>query len=140
LPTEQHASLEHLDSNNQSKFIKFRIEIADTGVGIKKEDIDKLFVDFSRLDKDMNMKGTGLGLSICKKMIERMGGKVDVDSEYGVGTTFKVILQTKVIPQKGLRRKAPNQDKLDGDSHSVSISNNQSSVFGGETINSNSDL
>lgn len=61
-------------------------------MGIKKEDMDKLFTDFSRLDKDMNKKGTGLGLSICKKMIEKMGGKVEVDSTYGVGTTFKVIL------------------------------------------------
>jgi signal transduction histidine kinase len=47
----------------------------------------------------MNKKGTGLGLSICKKMVEKMGGKVEVDSEFGKGTTFKVTLQTKVIPR-----------------------------------------
>ena len=82
-----------MDSENlQPKFVKFRIEIADTGVGIKKEDLGKLFTDFSRLDKDMNNKGTGLGLSICKKMIEKMGGKVEVDSTFGVGSTFKVTL------------------------------------------------
>jgi signal transduction histidine kinase len=55
-------------------------------------------MDFSRLDKDMNKKGTGLGLSICKKMIEKMGGKVEVDSTVDVGTTFKVTLQAKSIP------------------------------------------
>jgi two-component system, sensor histidine kinase len=81
-----------------TKFAKFCIEITDTGVGIKKEDLPKLFTDFSRLDKGMNNKGTGLGLSICKKMIEKMGGKVDVDSTFGVGTTFKVTLQTKCLP------------------------------------------
>jgi signal transduction histidine kinase len=40
----------------------------------------------------MNNTGTGLGLSICKKMIEKMGGKVDVESEWGVGTTFNITL------------------------------------------------
>jgi signal transduction histidine kinase len=40
----------------------------------------------------MNAKGTGLGLSICKKMIDRMGGNVEVDSVFGEGTTFKVTL------------------------------------------------
>jgi K+-sensing histidine kinase KdpD len=46
----------------------------------------------------MNNTGTGLGLSICKKMIEKMGGKVDVESEWGVGTQFNITLQTKSIP------------------------------------------
>jgi signal transduction histidine kinase len=74
------------------KFIKFKLEITDTGVGIKKEDIGKLFCDFSRLDQDMNNNGTGLGLSICKRMVEKMGGKVEVDSVFGQGTTFSVTL------------------------------------------------
>jgi signal transduction histidine kinase len=48
------------------------MEIIDSGVGIKKENLDKLFMDFSRLDehKNMNHQGTGLGLSICKRMLE----------------------------------------------------------------------
>ena len=52
-------------------------------MGIKKENLNRLFTDFTRLDKSMNTKGTGLGLSICKKMVERMGGKVEVESVYG---------------------------------------------------------
>ena len=78
-------------------FIKFRLEVQDTGVGIKKENLKKLFMDFNRLDEHskMNAQGTGLGLSICKRMIERMGGKVKVDSELGEGTTFTVELSTK---------------------------------------------
>ena len=51
-------------------------------MGIKKENLSKLFMDFSRLDEHskMNAQGTGLGLSICKKMVEQMGGSVTVDS------------------------------------------------------------
>ena len=61
------------------------MEIIDSGVGIKKENLDKLFMDFSRLDehKNMNHQGTGLGLSICKRMLEQMGGSVKVDSIEG---------------------------------------------------------
>jgi signal transduction histidine kinase len=61
-----------LDSFYEEKFIKIRMEIIDTGVGIKKENLDKLFMDFSRLDEhqSMNAQGTGLGLSICKRMLE----------------------------------------------------------------------
>lgn len=73
------------------------MEFCDTGVGIKKENLGKLFMDFGRLDEHskMNAMGTGLGLSICKRMIEHMGGKVTVDSEEGIGTTFTVELSTK---------------------------------------------
>lgn len=45
----------------------------------------------------MNQKGTGLGLSICKQIIELMGGKVTINSEFGIGTKFNIILQLKVI-------------------------------------------
>jgi signal transduction histidine kinase len=60
--------------------------------------LGKLFTDFSRLDNNMNNKGTGLGLSICKSLIEKMGGKVEVDSVFGEGTTFKIKLSTKTNP------------------------------------------
>ena len=107
---------ERLESYQLSKFVKFRLEINDTGVGIKKEDIGKLFCDFSRLDQGMNNTGTGLGLSICKKMIEKMGGKVDVESEWGVGTSFNITLQTKSIPQQKFKADEKNSD--------LSVSNN----------------
>ena len=70
----------------------------------------------------MNNKGTGLGLSICKKMIEKMGGKVEVDSTFGVGTTFKVTLQTKCIPHKKIIKDEQKSEC------SISVSNNQSSI------------
>jgi signal transduction histidine kinase len=54
------------------KFVKLKIEIIDSGVGIKKENLSKLFMDFSKLDEHskINAQGTGLGLSICKRIIE----------------------------------------------------------------------
>jgi K+-sensing histidine kinase KdpD len=58
----------HENYKDIEKFIKLKITIEDNGAGIKKENIDKLFTDFTKLNehKQMNLKGTGLGLSICK--------------------------------------------------------------------------
>jgi CheY-like chemotaxis protein/nitrogen-specific signal transduction histidine kinase len=66
--------------------------ISDTGIGIRKEDIKKLFVDYNQVDIHTNRKieGTGLGLSITKKFVEMMSGEIVVESEYGKGTTFRV--------------------------------------------------
>lgn len=79
------------------KYIKFEIRIVDNGVGISKENLGKLFMNFSKLEEHAagNKRGTGLGLSICKSLIERMGGSVNVESEINVGTTFIMQLQTK---------------------------------------------
>ena len=79
------------------EFIKFEIRIEDTGVGISPENMDRLFINFGKLDEHdkMNSGGTGLGLSICKQLIEQMGGKVSVTSILDKGTTFIVDLSTK---------------------------------------------
>ena len=91
--TESNQSKQQLSQENDEqelKFITFRIEIEDNGVGIKKQNLNSLFQDFNRLDTSLNKNGTGLGLSICKSLIEKMGGRVDVDSEFGVGSNFKI--------------------------------------------------
>jgi signal transduction histidine kinase/CheY-like chemotaxis protein len=69
-------------------------EIKDTGIGIKPEDKAKLFTAFQQLDmrKNRGIMGTGLGLAISKKLTDIMGGSIDVESEYGSGTVFKVLL------------------------------------------------
>jgi len=66
--------------------------VSDTGIGIKKEEIDNLFVDFTRMDVMVNRKieGTGLGLPIAKKVAALMDGSISVESEYGKGSTFTV--------------------------------------------------
>lgn len=80
---------------DHNKFISFYMEIIDTGIGIKKENLDKLFIDYSKLDDNskLNQTGTGLGLSICKRIIEKMGGSVVVKSKLNEGTKFIVKLQ-----------------------------------------------
>jgi len=75
------------------------ISVKDSGIGIKKENIDKLFTKFERLDleKNMTIEGTGLGLAITKKLVELMNGKIVVDSVYGKGSTFTVAIDQKIV-------------------------------------------
>lgn len=70
------------------------VKVRDTGIGIKKEDIDKIFDRFYRADKSRKREigGAGLGLSICKWIIESHGGYIKVESEYGSGSTFSIFL------------------------------------------------
>ncbi|MDR0668963.1 MAG: response regulator [Treponema sp.] len=68
--------------------------VEDTGRGIKKEDVEKLFSDYTQLDTTANrrVEGTGLGLSITRGLVEAMGGSITVESEYGRGSVFRVSL------------------------------------------------
>ena len=70
--------------------LQLYVEVADTGIGIKEEDIDALFESFKRLDerRNRNIEGTGLGMSIVTKLLEMMGSELHVESIYGVGSTF----------------------------------------------------
>ena len=70
----------------------------DTGIGIKEEDLPKLFSKFQRLDlkKNRTVEGTGLGLSITLRLVKMMRGELKVDSVYGEGSTFKIILPQKI--------------------------------------------
>ena len=74
------------------------ITCQDTGRGIKAESISRLFDKFDRLDVERNTtaEGTGLGLAITKKMIEMMGGKINVSSQFGVGSIFMVALPQRI--------------------------------------------
>lgn len=71
-----------------------KVIVKDTGIGIKEEDLGKLFRNFERLDqrKNRNIEGTGLGLAITGKMVELMEGHIEVESTYGEGSTFTVYL------------------------------------------------
>jgi len=66
------------------------IRVIDSGIGIKKTDMDKLFKPFRQIDTNITRKyeGTGLGLSICKKLVDLLGGNIWVESEIGKGSTF----------------------------------------------------
>ena len=82
------------------------ISVRDTGKGIKAENINKLFTKFERLDAEKNSttEGTGLGLAITKALVEMMGGKINVQSQFGKGSIF--IVQ---IPQKISQMVNPDQ-------------------------------
>ncbi|MCR5081802.1 MAG: response regulator [Treponema sp.] len=77
---------------------KFYFSVKDTGMGIKAEGLDKIFKKFERLEltKNRNVEGTGLGLSISKQLAELMGGTIKVESEYGVGSEFTLIVTQTV--------------------------------------------
>jgi signal transduction histidine kinase/CheY-like chemotaxis protein len=70
-------------------------KITDSGIGIKPEDIEKLFMDYNQLDVKNNqaVEGTGLGLAITKNLVQMMDGTIEVESTYGEGTTFSVRLR-----------------------------------------------
>ena len=73
------------------------VSVKDTGIGIKKEDLPKLFGEFERVDqkRNRNIEGTGLGMSITKNLLSMMGSTLDVESEYGKGSEFSFkIVQT----------------------------------------------
>ena len=75
------------------------ISVTDTGIGIKPEDMEKLFTKFQRVDLNRNstVEGTGLGLAITQRLLEMMGGSIRVESEYGVGSTFTITLPQRIV-------------------------------------------
>ena len=91
-------SLDVSAANRNDKQLSLVIRISDTGIGIQPQDIPKLFDKFKRLDlvKTRNIEGTGLGLNITKGLVELMNGTIEVESEYGKGSTFIVTLPQKI--------------------------------------------
>jgi signal transduction histidine kinase/response regulator RpfG family c-di-GMP phosphodiesterase len=79
--------------------INLIIHVKDTGIGIRPENIDQLFVSYERVDEKINrgIEGTGLGLSITRQLVTLMNGQISVESEYGKGTVFTVILPQKTV-------------------------------------------
>lgn len=77
------------------------IWIEDTGIGIKTQNLSKLFMHFSQVagDSTRNVQGTGLGLAISKGIVEKMGGSIEVESEYGKGTRFTIRLNDRITHQ-----------------------------------------
>lgn len=93
----------HVELRVESKYtddetVELLISVADTGMGIKKEDLPYLFDAFKRVDegKNRHIEGTGLGLSIVKQLVELMDGTISVNSVYGEGSVFTVIIKQVV--------------------------------------------
>ena len=83
----------------QEQDIMLRITVEDTGQGIKKEDMDRLFSEFTRFNADTNrtIEGTGIGLSITKNLVEMMDGTIEVESEYGKGSKFTAAVKQSTV-------------------------------------------
>jgi protein-histidine pros-kinase len=86
---------------------RLRLQVRDTGIGIKPEDLGKLFVEFQQLDAGSarRYEGTGLGLALTKKIVEFHGGTIGVESQPGQGSTFTVILPLAVQRHASPERK-----------------------------------
>ena len=97
-------SAERMDTDDK---FSLRFTVQDTGIGIRKEDMDKLFGSFERLELSKNryIQGTGLGLNIAKQLVATMGGTIDVQSEYGVGTCFTVIIPQQIVDNTPMIKK-----------------------------------
>lgn len=91
------------------------MSVKDSGRGIKKENIDKLFTKFQRLDEDKNttIEGTGLGLAITKQLVEMMHGKIVVNSTYGEGSEFTAAIDQRISNAKLATEETVVEGELD---------------------------
>jgi signal transduction histidine kinase/ABC-type sugar transport system substrate-binding protein len=101
---------ELLKQDEAGSALKF--SVSDTGIGLTKNQIDKLFQSFSQADTSTTRKfgGTGLGLTISKRLVEMMGGEIWVESEPGLGTTFSFTANFDLGKEKAKKRLVPSSD------------------------------
>ena len=87
------------NSAPDSEMIGLKVSVKDTGIGIKEEDMSKLFSKFDRIEekRNRNIEGTGLGMSITQKLLEMMDSSLEVDSVYGEGSDFHFVIKQKVV-------------------------------------------
>lgn len=89
-------------ADKKSGIVDLQVSVSDTGIGIKENDLNKLFDPFTRLNmiRNKNIEGTGLGLSITKRLIDMMGGELSVESSYGSGSTFSFVIPQNVVGEE----------------------------------------
>jgi signal transduction histidine kinase len=81
---------------------RVQIRVVDTGIGIKPEHLEVIFEDFRQLDQSHTREygGTGLGLSITRNLLALLGGAINVESTYGSGTAFTIVLPVRLDPAR----------------------------------------
>ena len=114
--THQGGVLFSIHARKESYGVNLVFTIKDSGIGIKEENLDKIFQSFSQVDtkKNRSIEGTGLGLAISKQLVRKMGGVLHVTSKYGEGTEFTVVIPQKIVEEKPMIqvRGADKQDCL----------------------------
>ena len=96
---EGHIILKVYFTQTEDKKIELHVSVEDTGIGIKEEDINKLFTSFLQLDskRNRNIEGTGLGLAISEHLLHLMNGRISVESEYEKGSIFSFTVPQEII-------------------------------------------
>ncbi len=97
--------------------IALKVSVSDTGIGMKQEDMDKLFSPFARIEEMRNrtIEGTGLGMSITRELLGLMGSRLDVKSVYGEGSTFSFAVEQPVVKWEGVGRLTCSLEQGGGD-------------------------
>lgn len=119
--TDQGEVQVNIDVNNEDdKQLELLFSVADTGIGLKDEQLSNLFKAFTQADVSITRKygGTGLGLAICKRLTSLMGGKIWVESEYGIGSTF---FFTAKVEKQALQKKEQMRHAFEGEGDTVLI-------------------
>lgn len=91
----------HEELSEEPNSVLICVKVEDTGIGIKPEDMKKLFSEFERIEekRNRNIEGTGLGMNITKRLLEQMGSSLHVESVYGQGSRFGFSLKQRVVKQ-----------------------------------------
>lgn len=100
--TEQGSVTLTVEGTRNGEKLVLTFSVEDTGIGIRKEDIEKLFAEFERIEEKRNrhIEGTGLGMSITTRLLTLMGSRLQVESEYGKGSKFYFVLEQGVVDEE----------------------------------------
>lgn len=111
---EGTVSLSVQAEKKQENIVVLTMSVADTGIGIKKENLEHLYDSFQRFDEKSHpqIEGSGLGMSITKQLVDLMGGEITVDSIYMRGTTFTIMLEQQIIDETPIGKVAFLQKRL----------------------------
>jgi len=82
------------------------IAVEDSGIGVRSQDLRRLFEPFVRLDANHSQPGSGIGLTISRRLVEAMSGRIEAKSEPGHGSTFTVLLPPGMNPAQAHARRA----------------------------------
>lgn len=109
-----HEGYVSVDVSYNRETSMLQLVVSDSGIGIKNEDLGKLFNSFQRLeeDKNRNIEGTGLGLNITMRLVRMMDGTIGVNSKYGEGSTFTATMKQEIVDEKPVGDFAQNLLKL----------------------------
>ncbi len=80
------------------------LSIRDQGRGLSQKEIDRLFVPFDRLNANRDVQGTGIGLVITRHLLELMGGRLEIESEPGIGSVFRVVLPAAEVKRSSSQK------------------------------------